>query len=67
AWWLHGCQRRLRFVWEYTALFRLAAGGFVATQILAGHLTWQWCSVPAVDWTWALVQGLGLQRGLFRE
>jgi len=66
AWWLSGCSCRLRFVWELTILFRVAVGFFVAAQILAGHLPWQWYSVPAVDWTWALVQGIGLRVGFHR-
>ena len=67
AWWLGGRSGRLRFVWEWTILFRLAAGAFVALQIVVGHLAWRWCSVPAVDWTWAVVQVISLRADIFCE
>jgi hypothetical protein len=67
VWWLGGSHRRLRFAWEFTILFRVAVGAFVAAQIVGGGLLWQWSSVTVVDWSWALAQGLLLRGGLFSE
>jgi hypothetical protein len=67
AWAMTGRRQRLRFAWELTILFRLAAGGFVAMQILSGALPWAWASVPAADGFWALIQGIGLRAGWLNE
>ena len=62
-----GSLMRLRVVWEGTILFRLAAGTFVAVQIATGHLPWVWASIPATDWTWALVHAVLLRLGFLDE
>jgi len=67
SWMRTGSQSRLRVIWEMTILFRIAAGGFVAWQIGDGHFAWAWASVPATDFTWALVQMSFLRLGFFES
>ncbi len=67
SWLWTGSWARLRTVWELTILFRIAAGTFVALQIAKGNFLWAWASVPATDWTWALVQAVLLRLGFFDE
>lgn len=64
-WLWSGSRNRLRSVWEWTLLFRLAAGTFVAMQISLGNFAWAWVSVPLTDWTWALVQAVLLRLDFF--
>jgi hypothetical protein len=55
--------RELRTVWKLTAMFRLAAGSFVAVAIGLGSLDRAWTSVPIADFFWAVVQLAILSRG----
>jgi hypothetical protein len=63
AWW-RGGEARLRAVFEFTILFRLAAGGFSAAAIGLGWLPVAWVSVPVTDLALVVVQaGLLMQGG----
>ncbi|CAM3039549.1 hypothetical protein [Rariglobus hedericola] len=61
AWW-RGGEARLRAVFEFTILFRLAAGGFSAAAIGVGWLPVAWVSVPVTDLALVVVQALLLRR-----
>lgn len=60
AW--RGTEERLRAVFGLTMIFRLAAGGYGATAILAGWLSPGWASVPATDLALAAAQWWLLSR-----
>ena len=63
AWKTIGGSCELRAVWEITAIFRLAAGSFVAVQIGLGHFDHAWITVPCADFFWACLQLAILGRG----
>jgi hypothetical protein len=60
---VRGGAGRLRAVFEFTILFRLAAGGFSATAIGLGWLPIAWVSVPVTDLALVAVQVWLLCRG----
>lgn len=62
-WRRSGSPAVLREVWKFTALVRLAAGGFAAFAILSGALEPGWWTVPAFDLSLAVLQLALLRRG----
>jgi len=63
TWHTERSARELRTVWKLTAMFRLAAGSFVAVAIGLGLLDRAWISVPIADFFWAIVQLAILRKG----
>lgn len=54
----------LKTIWKLTAMFRIAVGSFVASQIAMGKLDCTWIMVSGTDFFWAFVQIMILQRGI---
>jgi cytochrome c oxidase cbb3-type subunit 1 len=62
-----GGGARLRAVFEFTIVFRLAAGLFSAVAIARGWLGPVWVSVPLADFALAAVQVWLLRKGVGRD
>jgi hypothetical protein len=62
-----GGGARLRAVFEFTIVFRLAAGVFSAVAIARGWLAPVWVSVPLADFALAAVQAWLLRKGVGRD
>ena len=62
-----GGGARLRAVFEFTIVFRLAAGVFSAVAMARGWLAPVWVSVPLADFALAAVQAWLLRKGVGRD
>jgi len=67
TWYRDRSALELRTVWKLTAMFRLAAGAFVAMAINLGLLDRAWISVPTADFFWAAVQLAILRKGFPKD